>query len=412
MKKENRKRLNSKSRSDGKPIVVIGAGSTGSSTAYHLAKSGAKVILVDGGEIAHGMTSKSTAIVRTHYSNEIVARMALYSLKILRDFGPIGKSGFVQCGMLVLVPDNLRQYVEANAKMLQRVGIKEMELDRAEAKKMFTDVYLEDCNYFAYEPESGYADPVQTASSYASKASELGVEILIRSKVERLSLEGKSVNGVVLDDQTRIPCDKVILCTNVWTNKLLERSGVPQEKLLPMRAVPHPVVIYKRPRQFQGIRPIISDYPSKAYYKSEGQSLLFGGSIDASIDERTVDPDNCPNEVPFEYISGYSEKMVSRIPPMKDALYHSSYIGMYDITPDEHPIIDELSPLGLGGVFCCVGLSGHGFKLCPAYGIMNAEMILGKESSDQTFDRSYFSLERFRTGKLLSTKYEGLGSVG
>ena len=67
-------------------IVVVGAGSTGSCTAYHLARSRIPVALIDSGEIAQGMTSRSTAVVRTHYSNEIVARMALYSLKILREF--------------------------------------------------------------------------------------------------------------------------------------------------------------------------------------------------------------------------------------------------------------------------------------------------------------------------------------
>ncbi|MGI0090761.1 MAG: hypothetical protein ACREBS_03540 [Nitrososphaerales archaeon] len=38
---------------------------------------------------------------------------------------------------------------------------------------------------------------------------------------------------------------------------------------------------------------------------------------------------------------------------------------MYDMTPDQHPIIDELSDMGLAGTYFCVGLSGHGFKLCP-----------------------------------------------
>lgn len=95
---------------------------------------------------------------------------------------------------------------------------------------------------------------------------------------------------------------------------------------------------------------------------------------------------------------------------MKNAEFHSSYIGMYDITPDEHPIIGDLSErLGIEGLYCCVGLSGHGFKLCPAFGVMNAEMLLDEEI--ETFERSHFSLDRFSSGKLLSTKYQGLGSV-
>ena len=248
--------------------------------------------------------------------------------------------------------------------------------------------------------------------AYASKARELGAKILLRNEVEKLEFEGGSISSVLLKDGTRIKCGKAILCTNVWTNHLLERSGVSEEKLLPIRAVPHPVVVYRRPSRYQGKRTIVSDYFNKAYYKPEGQSLLFGGSIDASIDSQTVDPDNPPADVPFEYVSNYSETISKRIPAMKEAEFHSSYIGMYDTTPDEHPIIDDLSSLGLGGVYSCVGLSGHGFKLCPAFGVMNTEMLLGKDPSDLTFDRSHFALDRFRTGKLLRTRYEGLGSIG
>jgi len=393
-------------------VAVIGAGSTGSSTAYQLVKSGFRVVLLDRGEIGYGMTSRSTAVVRTHYSNDIVARMALYSLKILRDFSSIGVSGFTNCGMLILVPDEFKNPVEQNVRMLRKAGVNEVELTKSEAITMFPDLDLEECDYFAFEPESGYADPVATAGAYATRARELGAEILLRKEVEKLEFEGGRVSSLLLQDGTKIKCSKVILCTNVWTNHLLERSGIPKERLLPIRAVPHPVVVYRRPSGYQGKRTIVSDYFNKAYFKPEGQSLLFGGSIDASIDNQSVDPDNPPGDVPFEYVSNYSETISKRIPAMKEAEFHSSYIGMYDITPDEHPIIDDLSTIGMGEVYSCVGLSGHGFKLCPAFGVMNTEMMLGKDPADLTFDRSYFALNRFRTGKLLSTRYEGLGSIG
>jgi sarcosine oxidase, subunit beta len=397
-------------------VAIIGAGSTGSSTAYHLSMTGVPVVLIERDEIGHGMTSRSTAIVRTHYSNEIVAKMALYSLKILRNFSAIGNSGFVQCGMLVLASDPFRKAIESNVKMLRQVGIKEEELSKSEAIKMFTDLDLSNLSeggYIALEPESGYADPVATAGAYAEKARQMGAEIILRNGVKKIDSSNGKVDSLELDDGTKVNCDKVILCTNVWTNNLLKRSGVNEEDLLPIRSVPHPVVVYRRPPDYQGKRVIVSDYYNKAYYKPEGQSLLFGGSIDASIDSTTVDPDNAPSDVPFEYVSSYSEQISSRIPAMRNAEFHSAYIGMYDITPDEHPIIDNLSEkYGMEGMYCCVGLSGHGFKLCPAFGIINTEMVLGVKREEWTFDRSHFSLERYKTGKLMNTKYPGLGSVG
>ncbi len=399
------------SSTDDSRIVVVGAGSTGCSTVYHLSKAGAQAILIDKGQIASGMTSKSSAIARTHYSNEIVARMALYSLRILENFEAIGNSGFMRNGMLVLASSSDKEGFLANLKMLDSIGVKNEILDKQDAKKRFPELDLEDCDFILLEPESGYADPAGTANSYAEKARELGAEIILGQEVTKLETEKGKLSGITLSGGSRINCSKAIICTNVWTNRLLDNSGVARDKMLPLWAVAHPIVVFRRPTSYHGTRPSIGDFPNKTYYKPEGKSLLFAGSIDAELDKQKIEPEECPSEVQFEFMNMFSEVVIKRIPSMAEGVYHSSYNGMYDITPDQHPIIDELSDLGLEGVYSCVGLSGHGFKLCPAFGLMNAEMVLGVEGQDQTFDRSHFSLSRFKTGKLLLTKYPGLATV-
>ncbi len=167
--------------------------------------------------------------------------------------------------------------------------------------------------------------------------------------------------------------------------------------------------MFRRPKELEGIKPVVWDYKLKTYSKPEGQSLCFVGSLDPSLDTIRTDPETYTNEVPFEFISNFAEALSLRIPAMSKGAYHSSYIGVYDLTPDQHPIVDELSDLGLNGVYCCVGLSGHGFKLSPALGLMTSEMIQGL--SESTFDRSLFALERFKTGKLFHSRHESLATV-
>ncbi len=342
---------------------------TGSSTAYHLSKAGVPVVLIERDEIGHGMTSRSTAVVRTHYSNEIVAKMALYSLKILRDFSSIGNSGFTECGMLILGSRNFRSAIEANVRMLKNVGVNELVLSKSEAQKSFPYLDLEDCSeegYIALEPESGYADPVATAGLYAARARELGAEIILRNGVQRLEAKDGKMSSVILADgfENRLRQGNTL-------HKCLDQQPSFKERCRRRQSPTHEGGPSSRsclqaPCRLSGKKVVVSDYYNKAYYKSEGQSLLFGGSIDASIDDRTVDPDNAPSDVPFEDISDYSERISKRIPAMRNAEFHSACTsGMYDITPDEHPIIDDLSTsLGIQGLYCCVGLSGHGFKLC------------------------------------------------
>ena len=81
-------------------FIVVGAGSTGTSIAFHLAAMGRKVSVVDREGIAGGNTGKSSALVRTHYSNELIARMALYSMKFFEESGKTGYSGFTRTGMI------------------------------------------------------------------------------------------------------------------------------------------------------------------------------------------------------------------------------------------------------------------------------------------------------------------------
>ena len=390
-----------------KPILVVGAGTTGTSTAYHLAKEGNRVVLIDRGQIASGTTSRSTALVRTHYSNEIVAKMALFSL---RQFESLPETGFVNNGVFFIASDAEKGAISANVSMLERIGVRSMVLDREDSKRKFPELMIDDCSYFLLEPESGYADPVATAVYYAKKAEESGAEIITGKRVAKVLFSNKKLEGVELSDWSRIRCEKAILCTNVWTNQLLKDSGF-NDTALPLWTSAHPVITMKRPQSYAGKKATIVDLPSKAYFKPEGQSLLFGGSLDAEMDrDRVINPEQCPNEIPFEFLSYYSEAIMRRIPGMAQGEVHSSYVGMYDMTPDQHPIIDSLDELlGAEGLYCCVGLSGHGFKLCPALGVMNSEMVMGREPS--MFDWNDFSLRRFREGKVLTTKFSGIGTI-
>jgi sarcosine oxidase, subunit beta len=89
--------------------------------------------------------------------------------------------------------------------------------------------------------------------------------------------------------------------------------------------------------------------------------------------------------------------------------YERGYSGLYDNTPDQQPIIDELSEFGYPGVRCLVGLSGHGFKLSPEFGRIMASLVIDGRFDD--YDISVFGLKRFETGRLLRSRYS-LSTVG
>ena len=93
---------------------------------------------------------------------------------------------------------------------------------------------------------------------------------------------------------------------------------------------------------------------------------------------------------------------MQRYPAMEHSASTTSYAALYAITPDWHPVIDEMIPDS--GLFICAGFSGHGFKLGPAVGSMVADMVTGQDRSG--LDRSLFRLSRFEEGEPVAGRYE------
>jgi glycine/D-amino acid oxidase-like deaminating enzyme len=174
--------------------------------------------------------------------------------------------------------------------------------------------------------------------------------------------------------------------------------------------VRHPVIILRRPEQYAGNRPLIFDFPRRAYYKPEGQHLFYAGSLEPELDMTEVQPDNYYSDVSFDEIEKYS-RYVAEVVPVLGRLgsFVRGYTGLYDMSADQQPIIDEFSDEDLPGIYCLIGLSGHGFKLCPEFGRLMASLIVDGRFND--YDISIFRRARFQKGEQFSSKYE-LSTVG
>jgi sarcosine oxidase subunit beta len=85
---------------------------------------------------------------------------------------------------------------------------------------------------------------------------------------------------------------------------------------------------------------------------------------------------------------------VRRFPPLAAASIRRAWAGLYEVTPDANPILDETP---LRGFYFAGGFSGHGFMHGPIVGELMAELILKQEPH---IDLSGFSLERFSTETL------------
>lgn len=156
-------------------FIIVGAGSTGTSISYYLRRYGKRVLLIDAKGIATGNTARSSALIRTHYSNELIAAMGKYSFDAISNFDSIGFSGLHQLGMFFPFPEKYKEVAKENVEMLRKLGIREEERSATDIVKQFPGISLDGYDYVVYEPLSGYADPVAVSNSYAESSRDSGV---------------------------------------------------------------------------------------------------------------------------------------------------------------------------------------------------------------------------------------------
>ena len=374
--------------------VIIGGGVMGCSILYNLAKLGvADSVLLEMDVLGSGSTGRSQAICRMHYSNTVTASMAWESLKVFTNFGEMvgGSSGFVQTGYLVIVESIDRPGMERNIAMQQELGIDTRIVNAADMAQLAPMVGVDEDEGLAWEPQSGYADPYQVTTSYASRARDMGAEVMLRNPATGIEITGGRVVAVTTP-QGRVETPVAVVAAGPWSRREMAKIGVD----LPLSTVRHQVATLTRPLDRIPHHPIVGDIAQSFSFRPDGSSMTMVG-----FGEDDVEVDDYNQGVDMEAVAVNLAKLARRMPPMADSYFRGGWSGLFTITPDWHPILDRVP--GIDGLYCAVGFSGHGFKLSPMIGLTMAELIVNGKSS--TIDIRPLRFTRFEEGDLLTSSY-------
>lgn len=373
-------------------IVVVGGGCVGTSIAYHLAKLGAKeVTLFERDHLAWGATGKSSAIVNLGVWNasKPLTQMLLESIKVFHNFDREigGKCGFMETGWIGVSGVAHEDRVRRVSTFQREMGAGTKLVSPSEVKQLAPSAFTDDLKVAVHEPQSGYADPVDTTNSVAARAEQLGAKILTGCKVTGFLQEGDRVTGIRTNNGD-VAAKKVIVAANVWSLKLLQGVGID----LPITPTRKQVCLFKLTGETGKPNLIMDDFVNDLYMKPENEQTLVGEIETPGL---PIDPDNFIDAVDYETIPKLGKKLVHRFPAMEAAVSRGGYSGPYDVSPDGHPILDEVP--GHEGLFCAVGFSGHGFRFSPCTGRLMAEFIL--DGRTKGVDIREFRLSRFAEGK-------------
>lgn len=338
----------------GRPsVIVVGAGIIGASIAYHLAKAGARVTVLEAGEPGGVATRNSWAWINASWGNpEVYFRLRIRSMAEWRRLErELPNLGVAWVGGLIwdIPPDELEAYATEHAAW--GYGIRRV--DRAEAERI--EPQLRNPPDFAlHVAEEGAVEPLAAAQAFLAAARSLGAEVLGNRPVRQLVRRNSRVVGVETEAGT-IEADEVVVAAGAGTAKLAAGAGY----ALPLDTPPG-LLIASRPHP-QLLNGLVMSPGLHVRQTAEGRLLAgadFGGS-DPREDAEATALDL------FEMMRGM----------FKDGapLEYSHYtVGYRPMPSDGFPVMGR--PPKIDGLYLAVMHSG--ITLAPAAGLFAAEEIV------------------------------------
>jgi glycine/D-amino acid oxidase-like deaminating enzyme len=378
-------------------VIVVGAGVMGSSIAFHLCvRGGQRVLVLDQTGAGAGMSSRSSALVRMHYSFPPEVQLAVKSLDIFRRWSEItGAPGlFRKTGFVRIVPAEQTDRLKKNVAMQRSLGVEVQLLSAQELAEIEPDWRVDDVVAAAYEPESGYGDGAGVATDFLAAARRRGADYRAGARALGLVVSGGAVRGVETAAGT-LEAAKVVVATGPWTRPLLAAVGVD----VPIETEYHQVGFLKPPAWKKWPTAACIDSITKVYTRSEVGGCLLVGDF---YGRRGVDPDDFPQTASSEALLDLAERASRRIPILEDARIGRGVTGVYDQTPDARPLLGEAP--AVEGLYVAAGFCGMGFKISPAVGLCMAELIA--DGASRTVDLTPFRPDRFARGRPIRAEFE------
>lgn len=379
-------------------VVIIGGGVEGCSIAYNLAREGCdNVVLIEKKTLASGSTGKSCGIIRTHYSQEILMKMAFMSMSVFGRFNEEfeAESGFVTNGLVFLGTSEETPGLRDVTSMQQKMGIRAELVQPDSVPNFHPDLDVEGVDLASYEPDAGFADPYGVTVGFAGAARRNGVEI--NEGVEAIDIE--VANGrieAVVTNEGRIATRKVVNAAGPWGGRVGLMAGVE----LPLFPIRFQEAVMRPAGEYPLSMPTVFDQRTICYYRPEsGGFMVFGGSM---IELQTIDnPDNYEEKPDVEWVENVADTLLGSMTDAHDMRFIRGWAGPITLTPDFNPLLGEVDEVE--GFYVAGGFSGHGFKLSPMVGKCMAELIVGGAST--SIDITPMRPGRYKDGEYFQSKY-------
>jgi sarcosine oxidase, subunit beta len=373
-------------------VVIIGGGIVGSSIAYHLVSSGCKDVLVIERETAQGKgsTGKSMGGVRAQFSTPVNIQMSLYSIPFYSTFDErLGYPADYRPQGYMFCATNEKQlaYLQTNYKKQVEMGLENVRLVSAdEIRSLYPQLRADDIIGGSFCSTDGFVDPYSAMIGFMSWASDHGAILWKHTEVIAI----RRNHGTFEIETTRGPVStpKLVNAGGAWAAEIARMAGID----LPVEPLRRMLVPTEPFDQFPHTAPMIIDMSTGFHFRPESRGFLLAWN----------DPEETPGfKTDFEpsFIEKILTRAADRVPIFENLAVNPkrAWAGLYEMTPDHHPILGEAP--GTPGFFLANGFSGHGVMHAPATGKILSDLILTGKTD--LIDSSLLNLSRFAEGRMI-----------
>lgn len=356
-----------------KNVIVIGAGILGASTAYQLARSGAKVLLVDRQDQGQA-TAAAAGIICPWLSqrrNQVWYRLAKagarYYPELIEQLHSDGETdtGYAQVGALSIHED-----VEKVGRMEERARLRRE--DAPEIGDIARYNKQETSEQFPLLVEGYYSVRISGAARVDGRAlRDAMIRAAVRHGAEllygdaKLLFQGNRVTGVTVDGSS-YAADATVVCAGAWARQLLQPLGI-EFKVSYQKAQ---IIHLQAQREYDtGAWPVIMPPTDQYLLGFEHQRIVIGATHENDVE-------GYDTRVTAGGMQEVLNKGLALAPALGDSTVLETRVGFRPFTPGFLPVIGAIP--GWEGAYAANGLGASGLTVGPYLGSQLAKLALGE----------------------------------
>lgn len=373
-------------------IVIIGAGISGLSTAYNLAKKGMKnIVVVDKSHFLAGATARCGAGVRQQWATKLNCILAKKSIEFFskanETLGYEKDIEFKQGGYLILSSSKAEdKQFEKNVKLQNSLGIPSKLLTKAEALEIVPHLNKDSFTSASFCHTDGHVNPFLMSEAYFLAAKKLGVKFYFFNEVKAIELKNNNITKVITVKQ-EIETNKVVNAAGGYAKEIGQMVGVD----IPVYSENHEILVTERTKQM--LSPMVMSFSMNIYCQQVPHgSILMGRNNPDALHNHDISSS-------WQFLDEMAKTVNYILPEVAKGRVIRTWGGSYNISPDFQPIISDTL---VEGFYVACGYSGHGFMFAPITGELLTEIILKEELELYAKD---LHIDRFKNQKKIDKEH-------